>query len=125
MRNWEGGERAACPYGAHTVALLPFGGGGADRCPLCGKAGFYREKRFPRALGLGSLALGIALSFYTYGLSLAVLAALDAVLYALLPWRLVCYACGTHVEGVPPAPDQKPFDLHLHERYRYERAGRR
>ncbi len=123
--DWKGEERVSCPYGAHPVELRPFQDRArADACPVCGKASFYREKRFPRALGLGLLALGIALSFWTYGLSLAAFAALDAVLYWLLAWRLVCYTCGTEIEGVPPAENQQAFDLHLHERYRSQPAAR-
>ena len=126
IRGWTGEERVPCPYGAHVVMLHPPAAEREtlDRCPACGQQSLYREKPFPRAAGLSLMGLGIALSFYTYGLSLAAFAALDALLYVLLPWRLACYVCRARIDGAPPTPEQQAFYLHLHERYQHERAAR-
>ena len=44
-------------------------------------------------------------------------AAIDAVLYALLPEIAVCYRCHAHFRGFARNPKHEAFDLHVAEQY--------
>ncbi|MBI4482830.1 MAG: hypothetical protein HY652_08075 [Acidobacteria bacterium] len=89
--------------------------GKLDRCPFCHRFQFYVQKDFNRKLGLAIIAVGSVLSFFTYGISLAVCAALDYGIYKLLSDVTVCYYCGTVYRGFARNRDHRPFDLHLAE----------
>jgi hypothetical protein len=80
-------------------------------CTVCGSEHLYWRKDFHQKAGCALIAIGALLTPWTYGLSLAVLALVDLVLYRLLPRITVCYVCGAIWRGVPPHPSQRPFDL--------------
>ena len=88
-----------------------------DRCPRCGYAYLYIRKDFNKPLGCAILVAGALLSPKTMGLSLAVCALIDAVLYKRLRSITVCYICGTEFPSVPINPTHKEFDLALDEGY--------
>ena len=64
------------------------------------------------------MIVGAALAPFTpFYSSLFVAAAIDAVLYALLPEITVCYRCHAHFRGFARNPKHVAFDLHLAEQY--------
>ena len=93
-----------------------------DRCPACAGEQLYVQRDFNQKAGLGIVILGGILAPFTpYYSSLFAAAALDAVLYALLPEITVCYRCQSHFRGFRRNPRHQPFDLHLAEQYEVRR----
>ncbi len=89
-----------------------------DRCPRCQGEAMYVQRDFNQRAGLAIVIVGAALAPFTpYYASLFVAAAVDAVLYLLLPEITICYRCGTHFRGFPRNPKHQAFDLHLAEQY--------
>jgi hypothetical protein len=80
-------------------------------CRICGSPHLYWQKDFDQRIGCAAIGLGAVLVPWTYGISLAVLALADLLLYRLLPRVAVCYVCRARYRGVPPHPGQRPFDL--------------
>ena len=62
-----------------------------DKCPACGSSHFYVQKDFNKILGCGLIILGIIFVPITYGLSLAIVALVDWLLYNQVPDSIVCY----------------------------------
>lgn len=95
-------------------------------CARCEGEEFYVQKDFNRNLGLAVavlLALGVYLAFgltWKSLLGLLVIAALDAMLYRVLPLITLCYKCKTIYRGFPLNPNHTAFDLHTAEHYRRE-----
>src|SRR5262249_34650888 len=81
-----------------------------DHCLLCNCQQLFTQKSFNRNLGLGIVVVGIVLSFWTYGLSLLVVAAIDLLLYKLLPPMQVCYACDAEFRGFKVNPRFKLYN---------------
>jgi len=93
-----------------------------DRCPACGAEQLYTQRDFNQKAGLAIVLVGAALAPFTpYYASLFVAAALDAVLYVILPEICVCYRCQAHFRGFARNPRHHPFDLHLAEQYEVRR----
>jgi hypothetical protein len=92
----------------------------ADRCALCGSEHFYVQRDFDQRWGCLIVAIGAAFVPWTYGLSLAVCALIDLVLYRRLRSVAKCYVCKATYRGGEMHPDHKPFDLHLLEKYEAE-----
>jgi hypothetical protein len=100
-------------------------------CPLCATEDLYRQKDFPRALGLAIVIAGFVVStvFWAYYMPVAATAtllataALDLVLYYLVPDLTICYRCLSQCRGAGSNPGDRfaPFDLAIGERYRQER----
>lgn len=88
-------------------------------CRACEAKDLYLQKKFPRKIGIPIVMLGIISSFWTYGLSLIVVALIDLVLYQVTPWMMVCYRCHAEYRGFAKNPAQKEFDRHTDELYRY------
>lgn len=88
-----------------------------DRCPRCGYAYLYIRKDFNKPLGCAILVVGALLSPKTMGMSLAVCALIDAILYKRLSNVTVCYICGTEFRDMPAHPNHSEFDLALDEGY--------
>lgn len=88
----------------------------ADRCAICGGEHFYVQKDFDQRLGCVVIAVGAVLTPWTYGISLAVCALVDLVLYHRLPDVAKCYVCKATYRGGVRNPDHQPFDLHLLEK---------
>ena len=111
-----------CPAcgAATTLDLSPSlrDAGVVDRCPACGGEQLYVQRDFNQKAGLAIVALGAVLAPFTpYYASLFVAAAVDAVLYALLPEITICYRCQAHFRGFARNPRHQAFDLHLAEQY--------
>lgn len=107
----------ACPRCGATNPWAPSGevlaGKGPDRCAVCGRNELYREKVVNRAVGLGIVILAVVLAPFTYYISLAVAALLDALLYRILHERGVCYLCRAEYRDFPGIPSLEKFDLHV------------
>jgi len=52
-----------------------------NQCPVCGASHLYRQKDFNRRVGILLLVLGLALAYFTYGVSVGVLTLFDWWLY--------------------------------------------
>ena len=93
-----------------------------DRCPACEGEQLYVQRDFNQKAGLAIVVLGGAAAPFTpYYASLFAAAALDAILYALLPEITVCYRCHAHFRGFKRNPRHVGFDLHLAEQYEIRR----
>jgi hypothetical protein len=78
---------------------------------VCGEDKFYVQKAFSQKAGCLIVAAGATLVPWTYGLSLAVCALLDWILYKILPSVTVCYICRASYGGIPLNPDHRPYEL--------------
>jgi hypothetical protein len=91
----------------------------ASRCPVCGCADTYQQRDFNRVLGLVLVAIGVLTGPFTRWISTVVLVGLDALLYLLVPTVAVCYACEAQQRGFDRAKGPKPFDIAIHDAYRF------
>jgi hypothetical protein len=128
----ESAAAAACPCGwSRPLAPAACEGGVLRVCPFCLTEDLYVQKDFPHALGLAIVVAGFSVStvfwyFYRPISALAALlatAALDVVLYYLVPDVTICYRCLSQYRGAGANPGGRyhPFDLAVGERYRQER----
>lgn len=119
----------ACGKCGGEIALRPteklLAGGPVDRCWRCGEADFWTKKDFPQRWGLAIVAAGAVAAFWTYGLSLVLVALVDFVLYRFLPPATICYVCKTEYRGVPADPAHGPFDLAHEDEVENAQAARR
>jgi hypothetical protein len=81
-----------------------------NKCLLCEGDHFYLVKDFNRMIGILIFLAGAILSIWTYGISLAVAALIDAILYKKLPLLKVCYVCDSEYRGVPILKTDKGFE---------------
>lgn len=88
-----------------------------SRCMVCGDDKFYVQKAFDQRLGCLIVAVGAVLVPWTYGLSLAVCALADLLLYRRLPPLTVCYVCKARYAGYPTHPDHAAYDLMTAQTY--------
>ncbi len=96
-----------------------------EQCPICDCRRFFRQKAFPRALGIGLVAAGAVLVPFTYGVSLMVLALVDLIIYRRVPVMAVCYLCRAEFRGVPVPARILAFRHHMAEGYEKRRERRR
>lgn len=106
-------------YPVGEAAALP------EQCPICGCRRFFRQKAFPRAVGIGLVVVGAILVPLTYGVSLMALALADLLIYRLVPLMAVCYLCRAEFRGVPVPARVLPFRHHMAEGFEKRRAERR
>ena len=97
---------------------------GFEECPICGCRRFFRQKAFPRVLGIGLVVAGAILVPFTYGISLMVLALVDLLIYRGVPMMAVCYLCRAEFRGVPVPDRILPFRHHMAEGYEKRRDRR-
>jgi hypothetical protein len=89
-----------------------------DRCPACAGEQLYVQRDFNQRAGLAVVIVGALLAPFTpFYSSLFVAAAIDAVLYAVLPDITICYRCQSHFRGFARNPSHDAFDLHIAEQY--------
>jgi uncharacterized protein (DUF983 family) len=89
-----------------------------DRCPACQGEQLYVQRDFNQRAGLAIVIVGAVLAPFTpFYASLFVAAAVDAVLYVLLPEIVICYRCQAHFRGFVRNPRHEAFDLHIAEQY--------
>jgi len=89
-----------------------------DLCPACGSGYFYREKDFNAWAGGAVIVAAIAgflfMADRNIAIALGILlaaAALDLLVYALVPFRYVCYRCLASIHGAARNPGIGPYDL--------------
>jgi hypothetical protein len=118
----EPGAKAMCRRcGAEAALPLPPAAPPPGRA--CGCPELYRQRDFSQTLGLLLVALGALLwlllgSFWP----MVAAAALDLLLYLLLPDVAICYRCKAHHRDLEATKDLPRFDLERHEHYRFEKA---
>ena len=96
---------------------------GNDACAACRCPELYRHRDFNQKLGLLLIAVGAGLWIWSGSfLPMVVAAAIDVVLYFLLPDVGICYRCKAHYRGFPWIATLPSFDLERHEHYRFERV---
>lgn len=94
-----------------------------DRCPACQGEQLYVQRDFNQRAGLAIVIVGALLAPFTpFYSSLFVAAAIDAVLYLLLPEIAICYRCQAHFRGFLRNPRHEAFDLHVAEQYGTRRS---
>jgi len=103
ISRWESLENFSCPECKHAIPsyvqpenqrdLL------IDHCLVCDCDKLFTQKTFNRNLGFGIVIVGIILSFWTYGISLLVVALIDFLLYRFLRPMAVCYRCDAEYRG--------------------------
>ncbi|MCI0588775.1 MAG: hypothetical protein L0323_18280 [Planctomycetes bacterium] len=124
---------AACPSCGTRVEVRasPGATGGVASCLACNCPDLYRQKDFPRKVGLaivGAAALLVfvavasRLPFWAIYVPLLGAAALDALLYLALPEVVVCYRCRAKHRGFAAEPRPEPFDPAVHDRYAFGRS---
>lgn len=89
-----------------------------NQCPHCGAAHIYKQKDFNRTFGISLLVIGIILSFFTYGISLLIVTALDWWLYHKVGWVGCCYLCHSQFRSSEKINSLEAFDLELYDYYR-------
>jgi hypothetical protein len=97
------------------------------RCLVCPSTELFARKDFTQRLGVGIVVAGFAASCVTWAWQLLVptfailfaTAAIDVVLYLLMPECLTCYRCGARYRGA--GGPHGGFDLETHERHRQQR----
>lgn len=115
---FSGQKKLACPECSHELGEFQNTDDPFDRCPLCPCRQFYLSKNFNQFLGCAIMAMGIILSFWTYGLSLPVFALIDWLLYRNVPHILNCYRCGCEFHGFEDQHHRfKPFMHHIGLKY--------
>ena len=96
-------------------------------CPKCGCRDLFIRKAFPQKLGLMLVILAavtfliLASSRTHFWIGIAVLlgaAAIDALLYLVVPKITVCYRCRAEFRDVPINPQHEAFELAVAEKYR-------
>jgi predicted RNA-binding Zn-ribbon protein involved in translation (DUF1610 family) len=89
-----------------------------DRCPACQGEQLWVKRDFNQRAGLAIAIVGALLAPFTpFYSSLFVAAAIDAVLYVLLPEIAICYRCQAVFRGFLRNPRHEAFDLHVAEQY--------
>lgn len=118
----EPGQNFNCPHcqkGQWTPPPINFF---FKQCLICGCDAFYRQKHFNRKLGCLLLGGGIALTPWTYGLSLPVLALLDWLVRKHVPDSAVCYLCRTEFSDIPIPETFEDFNHFLAFKFEKKRA---
>lgn len=133
LGNLEAAKTATCARcgKARELNTAAVRDGGLAACAWCSTEDLYIQKDFPHALGLAIVVAGFVVSSVFWYLymplsALAVLlgsAALDLLLYYLVPDVTICYRCLSQHRGPGSNPGGRhaPFDLAIGERYRQER----
>jgi hypothetical protein len=99
------------------------GEGGLTACLACGHPELYTQKDFPRGLGIALVVVAAVLAPFTYYVSLAVAALVDAVLYVVSREVVLCYVCHAEHRGFHSRPVHPRFDREIEERLLFgERA---
>lgn len=118
---WLGGSEPVSCLHCHQLVLKSAAVPEPFKCLLCAGDRFYLTKDFNRSLGFLIFLAGAIASIWTYGISLAVAAAIDAVLYKRLPFLKVCYLCDSEYKGIPVLAEDKAYDHVIGDLIRSER----
>lgn len=118
-----------CPQCGHPRTYTPWPADAPGPCCNCGNSDLWRQKDFPQRLGLlmvaaGAVSSSIAWGFHRPVLALSILgafAAVDMLLYWIMPDVLVCYRCRARHRTAATNDAVGPYNHELGERYRQER----
>ena len=110
------GHETGLPEAHESLEATPFG-----PCPVCGSEDLYTQKDFNRPLGIGLVVIGLGLGPFTHWISVAVAIVIDFVLYLIFDNVEICYACNAQYRGVPKAQRPAPFDIAIHDVYKFDR----
>ncbi|HKX11641.1 MAG TPA: hypothetical protein VJP40_00715 [bacterium] len=114
ISRWESLENFSCPSCKRAIPTFVDAKAKQEleleHCLVCDCKQLFVQKSFNRNLGLGIVILGVILSFWTYGISLLVVAAIDLLLYWLLPPMAVCYRCDAEFRGFKKNPRFKLYN---------------
>jgi hypothetical protein len=111
---------ARCGRAAPLPEAAALGASGrVEACPVCGSRDLYRQRDFSRRVGIGLVAVGVLTGPFTHWISTVAFVGLDAVLYLLVPSVAICYACEAQVRGYDAAGAPPPFDVAVHDLYRF------
>lgn len=91
---------------------------GFNQCVVCGSTHTFRQKDFNRKLGVALIVVGVALAYFTYGISLVVVTLIDWLLVRKVGEVGCCYRCGAQFRSSPLVEKMQPFNLVLHDYYR-------
>ena len=120
------GEPLPCPNCGTARAVAGDGWSAEERrvdvCPLCDCKHLYRQRDVNRSLGCVLVAIGVVLAFWTYGLSLVVMSAIDFLVFRKLEDAVVCYRCDTVFRDATPSSRQGEFNLLKHDVLKYGKA---
>src|SRR5438477_4018655 len=119
-----GAHTDRCPGCGHE-ALIDAMSEPLTRCTVCGGTEFFVRKDFPQKLGLSLvIAFGLIASvFYYYErviatfATLAILVAIDAIIYFFVGKVMVCYKCRAEYRGAAYNSRLEGFDLATSEKY--------
>ena len=98
-------------------------------CLVCGCRDLWRRKNLPQQLGVAIAALAAILStiayayyelYWAFGILMAA-AAVDMLLFTIMPDVLVCYRCGARYLKFDPAGETPQFSLETAEKHRQEK----
>lgn len=92
--------------------------GGFNQCPICGCPHIYRQKDFNRNFGVLLIVIGVALAYWTYGLSLVIVTVIDFALFRFVKELGVCYRCHAQFRKSDAITKLDPFNLSLHDFYK-------
>lgn len=125
-----GREESPCPQCGKTIPLHINAAmrerGEVTHCAICNCPAVYLQKDFNRTFGLLLFLAAAAACLYLvikhhqvflgYGILVGA-AALDFLLYKLLPEVIICYRCHAQYRDFAPSPGAAPFELGLAEKY--------
>lgn len=114
--------------GEFVVPSDAYDKGRLHRCLVCPSTDLFVRKDFPQRVGVSIVVLGFAISCITWNFYLtywtfAVLfatAAIDVLLWFVVPNCLNCYRCDAQYRGLSGLGHFQGFDLETHERYRQQ-----
>ena len=86
--------------------------GKIDHCLICNGTKLFRQKLFNRNVGVAIVVVGIIASFFVEFpvLPLVIVALIDALLFFLLPYMIICYQCDAEHRGFPISEELKQYD---------------
>jgi len=90
-----------------------------NRCPVCSRQDFYKQKDFNRKIGVALFVVAAILSLWTYGLSLVALYLVDLFLFKKLSLVAACYKCNTNFRNVTNMADIRNYDHEMNDRIIY------
>lgn len=81
-------------------------------CAACQVPHLYIEKDFPASIGCAVMVGAVGAFLYWENLWILLgAAAVDGLLYLVLPWRTICYKCLTEYRGWPRNPEHQRYEL--------------
>lgn len=89
-----------------------------EQCPSCGASHLYRRKDFNQKTGIALVALGVALAYFTYGISLLMVTLIDFFLFRKIKEMGTCYQCKLEIRQSELIKTLEPFNLQILDYYK-------